>query len=64
VYPFDLSFKQLPKNLIFHWSKRIESTLWIKCFSPKHVGHNCWHPFIKYFLQSPFAQMTALSFLL
>jgi len=26
---------------------------WNKWFSPTHVGHNYWYPFIKYFLQTP-----------
>jgi len=37
-------------------------TLWNNCFSPKHTGHNYWLPVIKYFLPSPFAKTTVLSF--
>jgi len=29
-------------------------------FFPKQVGRNYWHPFIKYFLQPPFAKITTL----
>jgi len=35
--------------------------LWNKCFSPEHIGNNYLPPFIKYFLQPPFAKITALS---
>ncbi len=41
------------KILVYHWNKTMASvgkiTLWNKCFSLVHFGHNYWQPIIWFF---------------